>query len=93
MLEEEGQAIKLDIRGQSCGLTDLKECHSRKITFIFGDTFYPRQYNLERAAFNIQRDTYSDLEIRSEGGARTAESKKTIIQAGNIQKQIRPSQR
>ena len=44
------------------------------------------------AALNI-RDTYSDLAIRSEGGARTAESKKIIIQAGNIQKQIRPSQR
>ena len=63
------------------------------MTFIYGNTLKPSViWNLERAAFNI-RDTYSDLAIRSEGGARTAESKKIIIQAGNIQKQIRPSQR
>ena len=44
-----------------------------------------------QAAFNM-RDTYSDWAIKREGGVWTAESKKIIIQAGNIQKQIRPSQ-
>ena len=66
MLEEEGWAIKLDIRGQSCGLTDLQECHSKKITFIYGNTFYPSLI-LSRAGC-IQHERYIFRLNDKEGG-------------------------
>ena len=48
---------------------------------------------LELSRYSIRGIHIQSSEIRREGGARSAGCKKTIIQAGNIQKQIRPSQR